>query len=58
MLLLAATFAVFAAIGWRRAARRGGTRADRVQFALAHAIPALLAMLALQIVVTRLGLLP
>ncbi len=35
-------------IGWRRAAKRGGTRADKIQYALAHAIPAfLLTMIAL-----------
>ena len=55
MVLLAITFVVFAAIGWIRAARRGGSTADRVQFALAHAIPATLAMLALQILVLRVG---
>jgi hypothetical protein len=27
-----------AAIGWMRAARRGGNRADKVHYALAHAI--------------------
>lgn len=27
-----------AAVGWWRAARRGGNRADKVQYALAHAI--------------------
>ena len=44
-------------IGWMRAARQGGTRADRVQYALAHAIPAALAALLLQIVLIRAGLL-
>ena len=28
-----------AALGWERAKRRAGTRADRVQWALAHGIP-------------------
>ncbi len=27
-----------AVVGWMRAARRGGSRADKVQYALAHAI--------------------
>ncbi|MEM9145923.1 MAG: hypothetical protein AAGC57_06960 [Pseudomonadota bacterium] len=56
MLLLAVTFAAFAALGWRRAALRKGNRADRIQFALAHAIPATLAMLVLQTIALRLGL--
>ncbi|MEL6218831.1 MAG: hypothetical protein AAFR79_10245 [Pseudomonadota bacterium] len=56
MLLLAMTFVLFAALGWRRAARRGGTRGDRIQYALAHAIPATLAMLAIQTIALRLGL--
>lgn len=33
-----------AAVGWWRAARRGGNRADKIQYALSHAI--LLAILA------------
>lgn len=57
MLLLAIVTLGFAAFGWHRAAKRGGTRADRIQYALAHAIPALLAALALQIIAIRLGLL-
>ena len=36
-------FVVAAAIGWRRAARRGGGTADRLQYAMAHGIPAFLA---------------
>ena len=33
-------FAVFAAIGWMRAARRGGNRADKLQYAGAHCFAA------------------
>lgn len=55
-MLLVLTFLGAGYIGWQRAARQDGTRADRVQYALAHAIPATLAMLALQILVIRLGL--
>jgi len=54
-MLLVLTFIGFGALGWVRATRRGGTIGDRVQFALAHAIPATLAMLALQILVVRMG---
>ncbi len=56
MLLVIAAVAA-GTIGWMRAARRGGNTADRVQYALAHAIPATLAALALQIVLVRTGLL-
>jgi UPF0716 family protein affecting phage T7 exclusion len=35
-------FAIFAMIGWRRADRRGGTTADKMQYAMAHGIPAFL----------------
>ncbi|MEI2804539.1 hypothetical protein [Albidovulum sp.] len=36
-----------AAVGWWRAARRGGNRADKVQYALVHAISfAILALFA------------
>lgn len=55
-MLLVATFLAAGWIGWRRAARAGGNRADRVQYALAHAIPATLAMLLLQVILMRLGL--
>ena len=48
-------FLIAAAIGWRRAARRGGTTADKMQYALAHGIPAFLLGLVLVIVVARLG---
>ncbi len=44
-------------IGWIRAGKRGGNRADQVQYALAHAIPAALAALAVQIVLIRAGIL-
>jgi hypothetical protein len=54
-MLLIATFLAFAVLGWVRAARRGGTLADRVQFALAHAIPATLVALALVILAARMG---
>ena len=31
-----------AAMGWRRAAKRGGNRADCIQYAAAHGIPVFL----------------
>ncbi len=58
MALLAITFLAMAWLGWARAAKRGGTRSDKIQHALAHAIPATLGMLLLQIVALRLGWVP
>lgn len=41
--------------GWQRAARRGGTPADRWQFAAAHGIPAFLAAVILMTIAARMG---
>ena len=38
-------------LGWSRAARRGGTLADRLQYALAHGIPAALVTLGVLIAI-------
>lgn len=43
-------------VGWRRAAKRGGKRADCIQFALAHGIPAFLITLIVITVAANLGL--
>lgn len=51
MIILAA-FLLGLGIGWWRASQRGGTRADKVQYALAHGIPAAL----LGLILTVLGL--
>ena len=40
-------FAAGCALGWYRATRRGGTVPDRIQYALAHGIPATLVALAI-----------
>ncbi len=48
-------FAIFAIIGWRRAERRGGTMADKLQYAMAHGIPAFLAGMVVMVVVARMG---
>ena len=42
MLVALALMLVAGLIGWRRAARRGGTTADRWQYAAAHGVPAFL----------------
>lgn len=44
--LFLAAFILGCLLGWVRAGRRGGTIADRVQFALAHGIPLALLTLA------------
>ena len=44
--------------GWLRAARRGGTTSDRVQYAFAHGIPAGLIALLVVVVSARMGWLP
>lgn len=54
MIILLAFIAGFA-IGWWRAAKRSGTTADRVQYALAHGIPAAIAGLIVVIIAARMG---
>jgi hypothetical protein len=53
MLVLVA-FVLGCALGWVRAARRGGGVPDRIQYALAHGIPAALITLTAVIVYARL----
>lgn len=48
-------FVIGGFIGWRRAARRGGTVADRVQYALAHGIPAFLIGMLVTVILIRTG---
>ena len=48
-------FVVGAGIGWMRAARRGGTTADKVQYSLAHGIPAFLFGVLVVVVLLRSG---
>lgn len=49
--LFLAAFILGCLIGWYRAAKRGGTIGDRVQYALAHGIPIALLTLAVLIAV-------
>lgn len=55
-MLLPIAFALGAACGWLRAARRGGDRLDRLQYAAVHGILFTLATLATTIFAQRLGL--
>ena len=48
-------FLAGAALGWVRATQRGGTMGDRIQYAIAHAIPAGLAALIVVIIALRMG---
>lgn len=49
--LFLAAFVLGCLIGWVRAARRGGTIPDRIQYALAHGIPIALVTLGVLIAV-------
>lgn len=50
-----ALFIIGAVIGWRRAARRGGSAADKAQYALAHGIPAFLLGAIIVVILLRTG---
>ena len=56
MLILAVAAAAFM-LGWLRAARRGGRLADKLQYGVAHMIPAVLVTLLLSGLAWRFGLL-
>lgn len=56
-MILPLAFAIGMLIGWRRAARRGGDRLDRWQYAAAHGIACTIAALAVTVIAGRLGLL-
>ena len=55
-MLLALAFALGMAVGWQRAARRGGDRLDKLQYGTAHGIAFALAALALSVLAQRTGL--
>lgn len=46
------------AVGWRRAARRGGAAADKWQFAIAHGVGFALLAFFIALVLVRLGVMP
>jgi len=46
-------FIIGAVIGWRRATKRQGTRADKVQYALAHGIPGFLIGMIVLVILLR-----
>ena len=54
-MLIAIAFVLGFGVGWMRAARRGGTIPDRVQYGLAHGIPAALVVLAAIVIAARIG---
>ena len=57
-MLVVTAFVLGCAIGWLRAARRGGDLRDRIQYALAHGIPLTLLTLFALVIGARLGWLP
>lgn len=57
-MLIAIAFALGFAVGWFRAARRGGGLPDRIQYGLAHGIPAGLLVFAAVVIGARMGWLP
>ncbi len=57
-MLIGIAFVLGCALGWYRAARRGGAVPDRIQYALAHGIPAALITLVAVTVGARMGWLP
>jgi len=54
-LLVVIVFLAGCILGWVRAARRGGKLPDRVQYALAHGIPAALMALVVLVIGVRMG---
>jgi lipopolysaccharide biosynthesis regulator YciM len=56
-MLLPIAFALGMLVGWRRAARRGGDRLDRLQYGAVHGIAFALAAVVLAVVLGRTGLL-
>jgi hypothetical protein len=57
-MILGLAFLAGFALGWRRAARRGGTTPDRVQYGFAHGFAALAATAAASLFMGFLGLSP
>ena len=53
-MLIFVAFALGCTLGWLRAARRGGSVPDRIQYALAHGIPAALVALVAVTIYARL----
>ena len=54
-MLVGIAFVLGFGLGWSRAARRGGGVPDRIQYALAHAIPAGLGALIAVTLAARMG---
>ncbi|MCJ1902557.1 hypothetical protein MR829_19580 [Paracoccus versutus] len=54
-MIVIAAFLIGAAIGWMRAAKAGGSRADKLQYAAAHALALTVLGLFLTILLSRMG---
>ena len=57
-MLVIVAFAAGCALGWYRAAKRGGTTADKVQYALAHGIPLALVAVVIVVILARSAAVP
>ena len=57
-MVLIIAFIAGAALGWSRAARRGGSTPDRVQYALAHGFAGLVLAAVLALILGFFGLSP
>ncbi|MEF9604204.1 hypothetical protein O4J55_18360 [Paracoccus sp. PXZ] len=54
-MIVIAAFILGAAIGWMRAAKAGGNRADKLQYAAAHALALTVLGVFLTILLSRMG---
>ncbi|UFS66457.1 hypothetical protein [Paracoccus denitrificans] len=54
-MIVIAAFILGAAIGWMRAAKAGGSRADKLQYAAAHALALTVLGIFLTVFVSRMG---
>ncbi|WP_287882936.1 MULTISPECIES: hypothetical protein [Paracoccus] len=54
-MIVIAAFILGAAIGWMRAAKAGGSRADKLQYAVAHALALTVLGIFLTVFVSRMG---
>lgn len=57
-MILILAFGAGCAFGWTRAARRGGVRADQIQYALAHGFAFLVAAAAVALIAALAGFSP
>jgi len=54
-MIVIAAFLIGAAIGWMRAAKAGGSRADKLQYAVAHGLALTVPGVFLTVALSRMG---